>query len=338
LTETGVQGGGSRAGRSGLGRSGAQIVLFGQRRSGTTLAFELFRRCSGLTCFYEPLHPRLLRHRDWQGEADLDLNPKGAFDEYQPFRGELEKVYAPLGAPVYPVEQELDDRAWTERHSAYLARLAAMTSATLLQPVRANHHLARIREALPEAFFVWVLRAPQGVVASQLSRPRDLFATGGDAPQVGWNQSRAADAVIARRPWLGGFRDAPSWLKLMALWYDHLDVVSTFRASIPDERFAVLRYEDLCSDPDSVIGAVCEWVGVNGPASSLSEVPSPEAGAVDEPADPRWQEGRERLRRALLAAGRDLVIPETEVPPASNAAAAGSTSDAARSARNGSRG
>ncbi len=314
--------------------SRCQIVMIGQRRSGTTVSFNLFRRIPGLQCYYEPFHPRLIRHNDWMGLPLLEENRKGVFNEYKDVGGDLPQLYTPMGAPVYPVTEELSAESWSPAHSRYMDFLFASHSHVMLKAVRVNYQLHRIAQDFPEARFVWILRSAEGVISSLMSKERNLFAYRRRMTPVrnlipvrsderrkrikhvirvkilrllsriglreepipdSWSQGEMAEAIVAMRPWYRSLKGAAPWLQLMALWYDIGDAVMAFGKTVGPDRFSIIRYEDLCSDPDSVIGALCGWLGLRSPQSSLRDVISRNPSPPYAPGHSQWMQGHEEI-------------------------------------------
>lgn len=249
-----------------------KIFLFGLRRSGTTFAFSLFRRCEELRCYYEPLHPNLVSA---DGASCLDADSKGAYTEFSLIRDELPHRHAGFGAPKYDVLEEMVENNLTSRHFAYLDFLLGSSENVLLQPVRLNYQLYQLAERYPDARFVWVLRRPEGFIKSVLAyRPamldyRDAGIPGNHAMNScrknfafrlmrgwrafdnPWSQVAAANFIISARPCFRGLADSPTWIKLLALWYDHYLFVSKFLASNVAAS-QVFLYEQACHSNDYI--------------------------------------------------------------------------------------
>lgn len=243
-----------------------KILLFGLRRSGTTLAFNLFRQCEALRCYYEPLHPNLVSA---SGSSCIESDRKGAFSEFRLIYSELEKKHAGFGAPKYDVTEELIQNNLTPRHLEYLDFLFGSHENVLLQPVRLNYQLYQLRARYPDARFVWVLRRPEGFIKSVLAyRPSMLnyrdaglpsnraianckknvvfrLMRGWRAFDNPWSQVAAANFIVNSRPFFRELATSPTWLKLLALWYDHYLFVSNFiRAN--SEVCQVFLYDEAC--------------------------------------------------------------------------------------------
>lgn len=249
-----------------------KIILFGLRRSGTTLAFNIFRRCEGLRCYYEPMHPNLVVS---QGLSRMETDRKGAFSEYRLIQDELQKHHEGFGAPKYDVAEELLQDNLTPRHLSYLDFLFGSADNVLLQPVRLNYQLHQLRAHYPDAHFVWVLRRPDGFINSVLAYRRSLLEyrdagipgsnaidsckknlifrmmRGWHAFDNPWAQIAAANLVVASRPYFRDLASSPTWLKLAALWYDHYLFVTDFIRANP-ECSRVFIYEKACGSADYI--------------------------------------------------------------------------------------
>jgi sulfotransferase family protein len=244
-----------------------KIFLFGLRRSGTTLAFNIFRRCQDVRCYYEPLHPDLL--------AEVDADTKGAYAEYRALGEDLRKRHEGFGAPAHDVAEELFPGNLSERHLAFLDFLFGSADNVVLQPVRLCYQLHQLRARFADARFVWVLRRPEGFVNSVLEyRPSLLRYTDAGIPgshaiktlkksrlvrvtrgwhafDDPWSQIGAANLIVTSRPCFRGLVSSPTWIKLVALWYDHYRFVSAFIEEHPAS-CRVLCYEKACGSADYI--------------------------------------------------------------------------------------
>lgn len=249
-----------------------KIILFGLRRSGTTLAFNLFRRCNELRCYYEPLHPNLVATG---GASCIENDSKGAFTEYHLIRESLTGLHEGFGAPKYDVAEELVVDNLVPRHLTYLDFLLGSADNVLLQPVRLNYQLNQLHARYPDARFVWVLRRPEGFIKSVLAYRRNLleyhdagipgnhatssckknlvFRTmrGWHAFDNPWSQVAAANLMVVNRPYFRGLESSPTWVKLAALWYDHYLFVTRFIKSHPAS-CQVFFYEKACASVDYI--------------------------------------------------------------------------------------
>lgn len=247
-----------------------KIILFGLRRSGTTLAFEIFRRCQGLRCYYEPMHPNLVAGN---GASCLETDRKGAYSEYKLLGSDLFEYHEGFGAPRYDVAEEMVAGNLTPRHLRYLDFLFASADNVLIQPVRLNYQIHQLRTRYPDARFIWILRRPDGFINSVLSYRKDLLEyrdaglagnhaisrykrnplfrlmRGWQAFDNPWSQIAAANLIVTSRPYFHGLLDEPTWVKLAALWYDHYLFVTRFIKENPGS-CDVFFYDKACASPN----------------------------------------------------------------------------------------
>ena len=243
-----------------------KIILFGIRRSGTTLAFRIFRSNSRLHCFYEPLHPNLISKVRL---SCSDIDKKGVYSEYKNVVEELTKRHEGFGAPKYDVVEELIYNNLTNRHISYLDFLFDCAENVLIQPVRLNYQLYQLLQCFPDSRFVWIVRKPEGFINSVLKyRPSLLtyhdaslagshaikscrkniilrMILGWDAFEDPWSQIAAANFIVQSRPFFRDLITAPAWIKLLALWYDHYRFVTEFIKSSPQRSF-IFSYDRAC--------------------------------------------------------------------------------------------
>jgi hypothetical protein len=243
-----------------------KIILFGLRRSGTTLAFNLFRQCEELRCYYEPLHPQLI-------PSCLQNDKKRVYSEYRLLGDDLFRLHQGFGAPEFDVTEELIPDSLTERHLSYLDFLFQSSEDVLIQPVRVVYQLRQLRQRYPDAQFVWVIRQPAGFIHSVLTYRSDLLTwrdaglasnreiraqkknlllravKGRKAFENPWSQVAAANFIVQNRSVFQGLEESPAWIKLMALWYDHYRHVTEFIQGNP-ANCHLLGYENACASED----------------------------------------------------------------------------------------
>jgi uncharacterized protein (DUF3820 family) len=315
-----------------------KIILFGQRRNGTTMAFQLLRRVSGLRCYYEPLHPKLLNHSQWNGISEIERDEKAVYAEYKTLGARFEKLYCPLGAPVFSIEQEVLQDCWTKKHSRYLKYLLNSSTSVMVQPVRINYHLTRILQDFPEAYFVWIVRSPEGVVSSLMRRHPRMFEMKGKNPfgmvekrvrfmfesfripwlskmikdpVVGdyWSQDMMAQCLLKRKDYYSIFKGHPLWFKLMLTWYDSVAAVERFRKALPANQFALIRYESICYDPDNIMDRLCDWLKIERPKQSFRTMVYSEPSYVFKPQDERWKWAKKEIEKVLMDENSDWKFP-----------------------------
>lgn len=297
-----------------------KIILFGLRRSGTTLAFEIFRRCQGLRCYYEPMHPNLVAPN---GPSCLEKDRKGVYSEYKLLQDDLPKYHEGFGAPRYDVAEEMVANNLTPRHLRYLDFLFASADNVLLQPVRLNYQLPQLRAHYPDAHFVWVLRRPDGFINSVLTYRRSLLEyrdagipgskaidsckknlvfrmmRGWQAFDNPWAQIAAANSIVSGRPYFRGLQDEPTWVKLTALWYDHYLFVTRFIKENPGS-CDVFFYDKACVSP-SYITSIMNSIGMRTAENAFDGLI--DAGAVKKHAQSKIDiSSAERMIQERIAA------------------------------------
>lgn len=267
-----------------------KIILFGLRRSGTTLAFNIFRRNNNLLCFHEPLHPNLISK---DRVSCLINDKKGVYSEYNTIYKDLEKKHEGFGAPRYDIIEELITNNLTNRHIDYLDFLFKCAENVLIQPVRLNYQLYQLLTHFPQAKFVWIVRQPDGFISSVLNyrpslltyhdaclagsraintcRKNFLFRIirGWNAFENPWSQIAAANFIVQSRPYFRDLITAPTYIKLLALWYDHYRFVTEFIKSNPQICY-IFNYEKICRSEDYVSKLMAE-LHINYPADHFDD-------------------------------------------------------------------
>ena len=255
-----------------------KIMLFGFRRNGTTMAFKLFRNLNTYCCFYEPLHPKLFRHKRSAGISDYEINAKDAYTEYARIYPDILKSYKPLGAPVFPIKQEMDTKCFTNEHLDYLKYLYDSFDAVLLQPVRIHCHLYTFHKKLRDynIKYIWILRDPEGYVSSLMRRNKHLFKidntfiylffckfSGTDLGGL-WSQSEAYEYIFQKdRELYDAFRQEKLYVKLMLTWFYYFQSTVNFIKKLDNHEFAIVKYEDLCTNPALIMNKLTKWLDVD---------------------------------------------------------------------------
>lgn len=149
-----------------------------------------------------------------------------------------------------------------------------------------HKHFDRLLRLWPEARFVHLLRDGRDVARSCIA--------------MGW----------AGNVWTGAQR----WIDAETLW-------SELARAIPAERRLDVRYEDLVSDPEAVLGRVCRFLGREFDAGMLDYPESSTYGRPDPSLAERWRRDLSSGELALLEARigpllRERGYPESGVPPA----------------------
>jgi hypothetical protein len=281
------------------------------------MLFKLFRSLSGIKCYYEPFHPRLIPGNLPRYEWEIERNTKSAYTEYKSLIPEIQAHYSPIGAPDFPIQQELDPKYWTEKHSKYLKYLFSTAENVLVQPVRINYHLQKVYSDIPGIKFIYILRSPEGVVSSLMHKSPEMFEDTKNDLKASvlktikkillkkeitrkyWSQDLVAHYLIKNKARYFAFKKHPLWFKLMLTWYDSVVEVEKLREKIPPGQFARVRYEDICKDPDKIMGELCEWLKIELPKQSFREMVFTEPGQIVKPQDEKWKWARDEIKKVL---------------------------------------
>ncbi len=103
-----------------------------------------------------------------------------------------------------------------------------------------------------------------------------------------WSQDLVFQHLLKANSQYARFKRHPFWFKLMLTCYDSVKAVEAFREVIPPNRLAVIRYEDVCLNPNSIMHRLCEWLGLEFPQINFAEI-AKKASPVVNSADKRWQ-------------------------------------------------
>lgn len=256
------------------------LLLQGVFRSGTTALFRTLRRDARLCGLYEPLHPNLLDHAREAHAVQPDHPKSSLYAEYAPL---LDRLESQLGSalPDWPHWLDADDEA--PALATYLHCLTDVDAAPLLQFNRASWMGPWLARTFPEASFVHLVRDPRSVVWSQLTTASGervrmdwpivgrLLPFSSGALRRGFSEyahfgayqldeyfeaglrllgDGSGDAVLGsalRR--LDAVREAPPYVKALALWGAQVEVFHHHAQSASGPQFLWLRYEDLCDAP-----------------------------------------------------------------------------------------
>ena len=112
----------------------------------------------------------------YSGPSAYENNIKGVFDEYRMIFPDILEKYCPIGAPGFPVAQELNPHSWTNLHSNYINYLFKTKKNVLIQPVRANYHLENLNSISKNIKYIWILRDSKSFVSSIFSHSKNLLS------------------------------------------------------------------------------------------------------------------------------------------------------------------
>lgn len=311
------------------------LLLQGVFRSGTTALFQTLRRDDRLDCFYEPLHPNLLGHAR-EADSERPDHPKSSlYEEYLPLLDQLD-THLGAEAPSWRSGLGRDDEA--SALAAYLQCLTDTKNSSLLQFNRAFWMTPWLAQAFPNSGFVHLVRDPRSVVWSQFT------TASGERVRMDWPivgrllpfTSGTLRRVFSEHTYFGAYqldeyfedglqllnadrtdsltetalrrlatvREAPPYVKALALWGAQVEACHRHAQSAFGERALLLRYEDFC-------GAPCESLrSIYALQDRVMPDPVREyaRASIDSARLRRWQEVetaeqrfREGIRRAQIA-------------------------------------
>ena len=240
--------------------SARSIVIYGLRRSGTTILWETLRKDSSTLCFDEPFHPRL-----WEGERQ---NAKNTWDEL----GEYWERNSPQHTHLVQCitsQDELSDKA-TQQQISYLRDLMRQGQRTAIDIVRGWNKATALLPPDIEAVAVLLLRPPIDWVTAHLLpsgsgtwkkewadkyRRHAFFSRTGHFNN--WQYEEIIDAALkAHHPmWealplsTSQLKSEPAFVKLLAFWWCANLITYRQLQSRPSSRFHVVTLADFTADP-----------------------------------------------------------------------------------------
>lgn len=214
-------------------------------------------------------------------------------------------------AQIFGGEQTLESVRMAER---WLEARQAMTSAQALRELcavvaprrivekspgvlRKQEFLNRMLAAFPGARFIHLVRNPIDQCRSALA------AKGGIGVLL------SLDSV--------DYRGQVASLEPQVLWYDTQIQVLRFLDQLPDEQFVTLRGEDLLNDTDTMLKAICTWLGISDAPEAIAAMKRPEQSpfACMGPANAPLGNDVNFLRSPALRAGSVAVTSlDAELP------------------------
>lgn len=238
------------------------IFLCGTSRSGTSVVQAAIEKApgwslTGETHYFDDLRVRL------EGSAGRVLSP----DQYQTaeryFRalthrpyghgGDAERGWLPEGA----LRDEVGSETLTA-DSLFLAynRLYARRRGASCWGEKTPRHVFRIDDILglvPDARVIVMLRDPRAVVASY----RDWKATGGLRIDQGYEAALEDESARARSSYHP--------ITIVMLWKAAWNAAVRARSVHGAERVRIQRYEETVLDPETHLGKLFDWLGIERP-------------------------------------------------------------------------
>lgn len=299
------------------------IFVQGMRRSGTTILFDAFSADPRWDCWYEPL---TLDRKNIGGGSGLQKTDyyakvgdmRDRFIHRYPTLSHSSFNYGAPGRPELELSEFLPD--WM---SEYLAGMLNERENTVVKFTRMYCKTSALPALDNEALFIHVVRHPLAVAASYLFRrnckrfarlqnPDRFFKEKSNRyffQKLPWSLGELSDLLLNtdRYSHLGGCSDV---VRVLMVWRFTFD--ETFRTArvLFGRRYRLLRYEDLASDPQTVMTSIYDSLNLELPESVIrfvdSYIKSPRPHY--HPKDDRWLQAIQQVDMAeeMRSAGYSL--------------------------------
>jgi hypothetical protein len=223
------------------------LAILGAGRNGSTLLMRLLDGSPGLWIF--PIELNVLGAREWlRDPANFE---RWAADQVEELRRDyLSRLAEPIEGAADPLEgiEATRGRPPEERVAAFLSALREAYAPTGLGP---DPLLAfkTIEVAEPER---WDALYPG---SRQLHIVRD--------PVANYASLKRTDMLVKGKPFW--FQEGDTLRAFVELrWFPHVRYALDAVEREPS-RHRIVRYEDLCLEPDRIVGELCDWLGVAPP-------------------------------------------------------------------------
>ena len=234
------------------------LFVVGLRRSGTTILYDALGEDTELKRFYEPLREEDVTVGGGSGARDED-----AFAETRAERARFRAERFPelpielfnWGGPQAP-EVELDSQL-PPHCRELLCHLVELAPSVAIKETRLHHKLQELTVVDPAAAVIHLVRDPRAVCASMLFGRRrrtelypdadTFFRARTERPL--WS-SRAISEELIRCGRAGGVEDPPDFLRPLLVWRSATAATARDGERMFGERYALVRLEDLRSNPD----------------------------------------------------------------------------------------
>ena len=229
----------------------ATVLAFGMARSGTSFLGELFRRNPTVRYLYEPFRSlRLARDEFVRMPADAEAQEEVRLVA-EVAAGRLDGLAA----------HDPGLLAWLAKHGHVDDPARRRTA---IKEIKVNLHLGWIERALAGVpRYIHIVRDPRAVVASFARKP---VGAGGDKPLLiehwGWNRPPAEMRLAEEfAPFAAHLRSPDPIEFVSAAWVVMVGHAARDGASLPNQRFRRILYEDLARDPLREAAVLYDWLG-----------------------------------------------------------------------------
>ena len=268
------------------------VLIFGLKRTGTTIFWETFRKDKRFLCFDEPFHQNL-----WADVMQGLNNWKKTADEFL-VHADLVKRY---WSPILPHDEPIPDLVAHQRF--YIQMLLNEASNVCADLVTCSAKLGALRGVAPQALFIHLVRDPRAFVTSHLKPygkwihesledPDALFAYEGGFDF--WQYGKLSSAL--------GRREGTAVERLLHIWKFF---VTKAEEQGPD---MTIQFENFASSPHKVMSRIFEDLTLPYQAVDYSDIHAPNKPHLYN--DPRW-------RKALhnVGIGKEFLFDFDAPPP-----------------------
>ena len=275
------------------------LFLLGVRRSGTTIVYDALCEDPSLKCFYEPLREDGETIGGGSGARDLDVFAETRA-ERERFRAErfpeLPLELFNCGGPRAP-EEELES-VLAEQCRELLAHLLVQAPDVAIKETRLHHKVGALVALDPGAAVAHLVRDPRAVCASMLLGRRrrtdiypdpETFFTARTGRRL-WSSRRISIDLAERRRSLELPAEIPDFLRPLLVWKAAFETTAGDGSRCFGDRYALLRLEDLRSDPAAELGRLYALVDrpVPEPVAAWAAENIRRESAIHLAEDPRW--------------------------------------------------
>jgi hypothetical protein len=260
------------------------LFVVGLRRSGTTILYDALGEDPALRRFYEPLREDGETIGGGSGTRDEDVFAETRVERERFRRERFPELPIELfnwggpRAPEVELEPELPPHC-----RELLAHLLQLAPEVAIKETRLHHKLGEVAGVDAGAAVVHLVRDPRAVCASMmLGRRRrtdiypdaDTFFTAHTGRRL-WSSRRISEELLRHRESGDLPAEIPDFLRPLLVWAAAVEAASRDGERLFGDRYALVRLEDLSSDPGAELeriyglrerplpAEVAEWAGRN---------------------------------------------------------------------------
>lgn len=282
------------------------LFIQGMRRSGTTIAFDLLLEDRRFDCYYEPLAKAGEAYGGGSGvrEADLFESVRQARREFMEHRLSLGDPHLlNYGAPRNPVLEF--EPSLPEYVEEYINFMCERSENAVIKFTRMAYKVETLRRIDPNAHFVHIVRDPRAVATSYLYgknqrnrkkfNEKDLFFKR-CSTRLPWS-SYAFSEILLNSGNYSYLDELYDFERILLIWKDLARVTHESGLKYFEDRYHLLRHEDLMRDAKGYMAALYEGFGWQLPKETAKWADDYVRYdlRVHDPAHPAWVESIQRF-------------------------------------------